>query len=231
MPFKQTPERTVSLHQSVIKTYRDKLNRDYLTDKRTVRIRFSHGVILVRPLTTLGGVMGAVSDAFRVRGRAYEGCALIMLRTLREDVVKLLLTWIATLALLPGAVAQADVIYYDFEASTFPSIETKFFIEACSIDIPNCRASSDADAEDLAVDKLVFGSFKNAEKAGNWAMKLSHLLNIDIGVESVHIDSGVLHRVITVAASPKTLNTASRVADSHGLTYWRIVSKQTRLRK
>ena len=62
-------------------------------------------------------------------------------------------------------------------------------------------------------------------------MKLSHLLNIDIGVEPVHTDNGVLHRVITVAASPKTLNTASRVADSHGLTYWRIVPKQTRLRK
>ncbi len=139
--------------------------------------------------------------------------------------MKLLLTWIATLALLLGAVAQAVVIYYDFEASTFPSME-----EGCSIDIPNCRAS-DADAEVPAVDKLVFGSFKNAENAGNWAVKLSHLLNIDIGVESVHTDNGVLHRVITVAASPKTLNTASRVADSHGLTYWRIVSKQQRLRE
>ncbi len=145
--------------------------------------------------------------------------------------MKCLLTWIATLALLPGAVAQADVIYYDFEASTFPSIETKFFIEGCSIDIPNCRASSDADTEDPAVDKLVFGSFKNAEKAGNWAMKLSHLLNIDIGVESVHTDNGVLHRVTTVAVSTKTLNTASRMADSHGLTYWRIVSKQQRRRE
>ncbi len=60
--------------------------------------------------------------------------------------MKLQLTWIATLALLPGVVTQAGVIYYDFEASTFPSIETKFFIEGCSIDIPNCRASSDADA-------------------------------------------------------------------------------------
>ncbi len=153
-----------------------------------------------------------------------------------RDVVKLLLTWIATLSLLSGTVAKADVIYYDFEVGSFSSMETKFFIEDCSVDITNCRdlvfdTSSDADAEDSAVDQLVFGSFKNAEKAGNWAVKLSHLLSTDIGVEPVHTDNGVLHRVITDAASQKALNTASRVADSHGLTYWRIVSKQKRLRE
>ncbi len=151
------------------------------------------------------------------------------------DVVKCLLTWIATLALLSGTAAQAGVIDYDFEVSDFSSMETKFFIEDCLIDIGYCRdlvdASSKADVQDPAVDKLVFGSFKNAENAGNWAVSLSHLLNTDIGVERVHTDNGVLHRVITVAVSQKALNTASRLADSHGLTYWRIVLKQQGLRE
>ena len=138
--------------------------------------------------------------------------------------MKRLSTWIVTFAFLSGSI--------------IPSMANKFFIEDCSKDDPlkNCRglvfdASSHAVAEDPAVDKLVFGSFKNAEKAGNWAMKLSHLLNIDIGVEPVHTDNGVLHRVITVAVSQKALNTASRLADSHGLTYWRIVLKQHGLRE
>ena len=150
--------------------------------------------------------------------------------------MKCLLTWIATLALLSGTVAQAGVINYDFEVSNFPSMETKFFIEDCLIDIRYCRdlvfdTSSKADVQDPAVDKLVFGSFKNAENAGNWAVNLSHLLDTDIGVERVHTDNGVLHRVITVAVSQKALNTASRLADSHGLTYWRIVLKQQGLRE
>ncbi len=141
-----------------------------------------------------------------------------MLRTLRE-VVKRLSTWIVTFAFLSG--------------STIPSIANKFFIEDCSLDDPlkNCRglvfdASSHAVAEDPAVDKLVFGSFRNPENASNLAVKLSHLLNTNIRVESVHTDNGIFHRVTTVAVAQETLNAASRVADSHGLTYWRILLQQ-----
>ena len=138
--------------------------------------------------------------------------------------MKRLSTWIVTFAFLSGSI--------------IPSMANKFFIEDCSKDDPlkNCRglvfdASSHAVAEDPAVDKLVFGSFKNAENASNLAVKLSHLLNTNIGVEPVHTDKGILHRVTIVAVSQETLNTASRVADSHGLAYWRLVSKQQGLKE
>ena len=133
--------------------------------------------------------------------------------------MKRLSTWIVTFAFLSG--------------STIPSMANKFFIEDCSIEDPleNCQglvfdASSHTVAEDPAVDKLVFGSFRNAENASNFAVKLSHLLNTNIGVESVRTNNGIFHRVTTVAVAQETLSTASRVADGHGLTYWRILLKQ-----
>lgn len=133
--------------------------------------------------------------------------------------MKRLSTWIVMFAFLSG--------------STIPSMANKFFIEDCWVDDPlkNCRglvfdASSHAVAEEPVVDKLVFGSFRNAENARNLAVKLSHLLNTNIRVESVHTANGIFHRVTTVAVAQETLATASQMADSHGLTYWRILLQQ-----
>jgi len=77
----------------------------------------------------------------------------------------------------------------------------------------------------LAADeaaRLVFGSFKSAQNASNWAARLSLKLNLDVHVEAHQPQSGIWYRVVTGPLDPLELERAALAAEQNELHFWRL---------
>ncbi|MEM7080505.1 MAG: SPOR domain-containing protein [Pseudomonadota bacterium] len=71
-------------------------------------------------------------------------------------------------------------------------------------------------------EQIVFGSFKSADNARNWAQKLSLSLGQEIGVEAYLRDGTTWHRVTSTTLSPTDLELLARRADAAGINHWRL---------
>ncbi|XOV81906.1 MAG: SPOR domain-containing protein [bacterium] len=71
-------------------------------------------------------------------------------------------------------------------------------------------------------DQLVFGSFKSAVNAQNWAQKLSAQFDQPMGVETIVIESEHRYRVQSGPLTDTEILNLRRRADSAGVTYWRL---------
>ncbi len=71
-------------------------------------------------------------------------------------------------------------------------------------------------------DQLVFGSFKSAVNAQNWAQKLSAQFDQSIVVELIEIEDENRYRVQSKPLAETAFLALRRRADSAGVTYWRL---------
>ena len=74
----------------------------------------------------------------------------------------------------------------------------------------------------VQADQLVFGSFKSAVNAQNWAQKLSAQFDQSIVVVSIKIEDENRYRVQSEALAQSAFLALRRRADSAGVTYWRL---------
>ena len=75
---------------------------------------------------------------------------------------------------------------------------------------------------ELHADQLVFGSFKSAVNAQNWAQKLSAQFDLSIVVEPIVIEDEDRYRVQSEALTEAAFLALRRRADAAGVTYWRL---------
>jgi hypothetical protein len=76
----------------------------------------------------------------------------------------------------------------------------------------------------FADDRLVFGSFQNADNAQNWAGRMSVLLNVDVVViPGTSSNGSATYRVVTVPLAEAEATRVRRVADNRQLKYWRLL--------
>ena len=76
----------------------------------------------------------------------------------------------------------------------------------------------------FADDRLVFGSFQNADNAQNWAGRMSVLLNVDVAViPGTSSNGSATYRVVTVPLAEAEATRVRRVADNRQLKYWRLL--------
>lgn len=74
----------------------------------------------------------------------------------------------------------------------------------------------------LHADQLVFGSFKSAVNAQNWAQKLSAQFDLPIVVEPIVIEDEDRYRVQSEPLTEPAFLALRRRADTAGVTYWRL---------
>lgn len=80
----------------------------------------------------------------------------------------------------------------------------------------------------LADDSLVFGSFKNAANADNWASRMRVLLNVDVRVvPGSAADGAQTYRVVAGPLPAAEAQRVRRVADNRQLKYWRLLDLET----
>jgi hypothetical protein len=81
-----------------------------------------------------------------------------------------------------------------------------------------------------SADRLVFGSFRSAPNADNWARRLSASLGAE--VEAVqHIDSGVIwYRVQSRSKAGRVISLLARRVDTAGVEFWRLKDDGTTAR-
>ncbi len=72
-------------------------------------------------------------------------------------------------------------------------------------------------------DRLVFGTFRSADNAANWAAKLRTLLDIDVQVMLLDRDGSQLHRVLSSDLEQQALNRLRRRASAAGIANWQLV--------
>ncbi len=72
-------------------------------------------------------------------------------------------------------------------------------------------------------DQLVFGSFKAADNASNWARKLSQLFAREIEVSPVTRDGTTLYRVHSRALDSAQMEQLRRRATAAGIEHWRLL--------
>ena len=75
-----------------------------------------------------------------------------------------------------------------------------------------------------ADERLVFGSFRNPQNAGNWASRMRMLLNVDIQVLAAASGTGSpTYRVVTGELDAAAATRVRRLADARQLSYWRLL--------
>lgn len=72
-------------------------------------------------------------------------------------------------------------------------------------------------------DQLVFGSFKSASNAQNWAQKLTAQFDQAIEVEAVSLEQESRYRVQSASLGAIAYAELQRRADTAGVTYWRLI--------
>ena len=72
-------------------------------------------------------------------------------------------------------------------------------------------------------DQLVFGSFKSADNASNWSLKLSAMFAREMQVSLIDKQGTAMYRVNTADLSATEFVSLSRRADAAGIRYWRII--------
>ena len=71
-------------------------------------------------------------------------------------------------------------------------------------------------------DQLIFGSFRSAENASNWARKLTSTLGTEIFTEQYRHEGVQYYRVQTEDLADQALSRLARQASSAGVEYWRL---------
>ncbi|MEM8768219.1 MAG: hypothetical protein AAGE43_12285, partial [Pseudomonadota bacterium] len=75
-----------------------------------------------------------------------------------------------------------------------------------------------------AEDRLVFGSFQNAQNAENWANRMRSLLNVEVSVIVAVDGTGAeTFRVVTERLETAEASRVRRIADGRQLKYWRLL--------
>ncbi len=74
----------------------------------------------------------------------------------------------------------------------------------------------------VLADQLVFGSFRGAVNATNFANKLNNLFSHEISVVEHERDGITWFRVVSAPLNPQELTRVARQADTQGLRYWRL---------
>ncbi len=94
-----------------------------------------------------------------------------------------------------------------------------------------CFGTQAAAAQPLLPEstQLVFGSFRSADNASNWATRLSRRLKAEIDAEPFERDDGTWYRVVTAAVGPAELSRIERLAGAEQLAYWRLLGAEERL--
>lgn len=72
-------------------------------------------------------------------------------------------------------------------------------------------------------DRLVFGTFRSADNAANWAARLRTLLDIDVHVLILDREGSQLHRVLSSELQQEPLNHLRRRASAAGIANWPLV--------
>ncbi|MEM9623629.1 MAG: hypothetical protein AAF993_18430, partial [Pseudomonadota bacterium] len=78
-------------------------------------------------------------------------------------------------------------------------------------------------AGQVQADQLVFGSFRSAANATNWATKLQATLGETFSVVAVPDGNQVWHRVVTEDLDEQSQQRVQRRADADGIRYWRLL--------
>ncbi len=76
----------------------------------------------------------------------------------------------------------------------------------------------------VAADQLVFGSFRSADNAANWAKRLSGRFGTEIVVTRVEREAVIWHRVVSADLSPQAFAALSRQASLAGVRHWRLLA-------
>lgn len=75
-----------------------------------------------------------------------------------------------------------------------------------------------------AADRMVFGSFKNSDNAGNWAARVAQVLQADIKVDPFESAGQTWYRVASEALESADYADLERRANVSGLRHWRLVA-------
>ena len=77
-------------------------------------------------------------------------------------------------------------------------------------------------------DRLVFGTFRSADNAANWAAKLGALLDVEVHVMILDRGGTQLHRVLSSELEQQALQRLRRRTSAAGIDNWRLVDSEPR---